>query len=473
VSSKNTGTAANASGVRGRARQQEKPALRAAVTQRSTGTKVLDRGPDGHLVRRSVLPSGLRVITEQVPGVRSAAVGIWVGVGSRDETPSVAGAAHYLEHLLFKGTRRRTAAQIAEEIDAVGGELNAFTAKEHTCYYVHALDDDLPLAIDLLTDVVFAATLADKDIELERGVVLEEIAMRDDDPEDLLHEAFCTALLGEHILGRSVLGTEDSITTMKPSAVRGFYKRRYTPSKMVLAVAGNIEHGQVLKLARKALADKLDGTDTPATPRVGALRGLAKPGLELRTDDTEQAHLMVGVRALDRHDDRRFTLGVLNAALGGGMSSRLFQEIRERRGLAYQVYSSVASYADTGMLSVYAGAHPDRLAALSGVLRTVLADVAANGLTQAEVARGIGQLRGGLVLGLEDSGSRMSRIGKGELNYSDYLSVEETLRRIEAVTVEDVAILARELLRRPFAAAVVGPYARLEDLPAELREVIA
>jgi predicted Zn-dependent peptidase len=433
---------------------------------------VLDRGPDGHLVRRTLLPSGLRVITEQVPGVRSAAVGIWVGVGSRDETPATAGAAHYLEHLLFKGTKRRTAAQIAEEIDAVGGELNAFTAKEHTCYYVHALDDDLPLAIDLLTDVVFSATMADKDIELERSVVLEEIAMRDDDPEDLLHEAFCTALLGEHILGRSVLGSEESITTMTPGAIRGFYRRRYTPSKMVLAVAGNVEHGQVLRLARKALVDKLTGTDTPATPRAGKLRGQSKPGLELRTDDTEQAHLMIGVRGLDRHDERRFTLGVLNAALGGGMSSRLFQEVRERRGLAYQVYSSLASYADTGMLSVYAGAHPDRLGAVSGVLRQVLADVAEHGLTEAEVARGIGQLRGGLVLGLEDSGSRMSRIGKGELNYADYLSVEETLRRIESVTADDVAVLARELLRRPFAAAVVGPYASIDDLPAELREVI-
>jgi predicted Zn-dependent peptidase len=472
VSSKNTSTAAGASSVRGRARQQEKPALRASSPQRTGGTKILDRAPDGHLVRRTLLPSGLRVITEQVPGVRSAAVGIWVGVGSRDETPSTAGAAHYLEHLLFKGTKRRTAAQIAEEIDAVGGELNAFTAKEHTCYYVHALDDDLPLAIDLLTDVVFSATMADKDIELERSVVLEEIAMRDDDPEDLLHEAFCTALLGEHILGRSVLGSEESITTMTPGAIRGFYRRRYTPSKMVLAVAGNIEHGQVLRLARKALADKLTGMDTPVAPRVGKLRGQSKPGLELRTDDTEQAHLMIGVRALDRHDDRRFTLGVLNAALGGGMSSRLFQEVRERRGLAYQVYSSLASYADTGMLSVYAGAHPDRLGAVSGVLRQVLSDVAANGLTEAEVARGIGQLRGGLVLGLEDSGSRMSRIGKGELNYSDYLSVGETLRRIESVTAHDVAILARELLGRPFAAAVVGPYARIDDLPAELREVI-
>jgi len=238
----------------------------------------------------------------------------------------------------------------------------------------------------------------------------------------------------------------------------------------VLAVAGNVEHGQVLRLARKALADRLGGTESPIPPRVGHWRATAPYGLQLRTDDTEQAHLMVGVRALDRHDYRRFTLGVLNAALGGGMSSRLFQEVRERRGLAYQVYSSVSSYADTGSLSVYAGAHPDRLGDVAGVLRAVLDDVAANGMSDAEVARGRGQLRGGLVLGLEDSSSRMSRIGKGELNFADHLTVEQTLARIEAVTPEDVAELAAELLRRPVATAVVGPYSHPDDLPAELRQ---
>jgi predicted Zn-dependent peptidase len=238
---------------------------------------------------------------------------------------------------------------------------------------------------------------------------------------------------------------------------------------MVLAVAGNVTHRQVLRLARKALADQLGGTELPLAPRTGRLRLAAPNGLELRTDDTEQAHLMVGMRALDRHDDRRFILGVLNAALGGGMSSRLFQEVRERRGLAYQVYSSVSSYADTGMLSVYAGAHPDRLGDVAGVLRAVLDDVAANGLSDAEVARGKGQLRGGLVLGLEDSSARMSRIGKGELNYADHLTVEGTLAKINEVTAEDVAELAGELLRRPAATAVVGPYAHPDDLPAELQ----
>jgi predicted Zn-dependent peptidase len=430
---------------------------------------VLERDDAGHVVTRTVLPSGLRVITEQVPGVRSAAVGMWVAVGSRDEQPGVAGAAHFLEHLLFKGTDKRSAARIAEEIDAVGGELNAFTAKEHTCYYVHALDSDLPLAIDLVADVVFFATMAEADVELERGVVLEEIAMRDDDPEDLLQEAFCEAMMGDHPLGRSVLGTEESVTGLTRTAIRGFHRRRYQPHRMVLAVAGNVQHGQVLRLARKALGERLAGIGTPVAPRTGNLRLAPPQGIELRTDDTEQAHLMIGVRALDRHDDRRFTLGVLNAALGGGMSSRLFQEVRERRGLAYQVYSSVSTYADTGMLSVYAGAHPDRLGDVAGVLRSVLDDVATNGLSDGEVARGKGQLRGGLVLGLEDSGSRMSRIGKGELNYADHLTVEDTLARIEAVSAEDVAALAAELLRRPVATAVVGPYDHPHDLPAELQ----
>jgi predicted Zn-dependent peptidase len=433
-------------------------------------TQVLERGEGGHTVRRSVLPGGLRVITEQVPGVRSVAVGIWVAVGSRDEHPAVAGAAHYLEHLLFKGTAHRGAAQIAEEMDAVGGELNAFTAKEHTCFYAHTLDTDLPLAMDLVCDVVFYATMAERDVDVERGVVLEEIAMRDDDPEDLLHEAFSAALLGNHPLGRSILGTEDSIVGMTRASLRGFYRRRYQPHRMVLAVAGNVEHGRVLRLARKALADRLGGDESPVMPRTGTWRPSRTHPLELRTDDTEQAHLMLGVRGIDRYDDRRFTLGVLNAALGGGMSSRLFQEIRERRGLAYQVYSSVASYADTGSLSVYVGAQPERLGEVAGVLRGVLADVAANGLSDAEVARGKGQLRGGLVLGLEDASSRMSRLGKGELNYADHLTVEETLRRIDSVTPQDVADLAGVLLRRPFATAVVGPYDHADDLPDELTD---
>ncbi|WP_236791743.1 pitrilysin family protein [Amycolatopsis sp. GM8] len=434
-------------------------------------TKTLDAS-----VKRTVLPGGLRVVTEHVPGVRSATVGLWVGIGSRDEPAAVAGAAHYLEHVLFKGTKNRGAAQIAEEIDAVGGEFNAFTAKEHTCYYAQVLDEDLPLAMDLVTDVVFEALCAQSDVDTERSVVLEEIAMRDDDPEDLLHETFVSSVLAGHPLAEPVLGTEDSIRGMSAKALRGFYRRRYTLPRMVLAVAGNIEHAQVLRLARKALRDRLAGTSTPVPPRRGKARITAGSKLALHTNDTEQAHVMLGMRALSRHDERRYTLNVLNAALGGGMSSRLFQEIREQRGLAYQVYSSVAGYADTGHLSVYAGCQPERLGEVANVLRDLLGQVGKEGFTDAEVARAKGQLRGGLVLGLEDTASRMSRIGKQELNFGLYQSVDDTVARIDAVTTEEVYDLARGLFRSPggvSVAAVVGPYAHADDLPHDLHEVIA
>ncbi len=439
-------------------------------------TRTLESTSDGAVVKRSVLAGGLRVITEHVPASRSATVGLWVGIGSRDEPASVAGAAHYLEHLLFKGTTNRDAKQIAEEVDAVGGEFNAFTSKEHTCYYAQVLDADLPLAMDLVTDVVFEALCTDRDMDTERSVVLEEISMRDDDPEDLLHETFVSAILGEHPLGRPVLGTEESITGMSPGALRGFYKRRYAMPRMVLAVAGNVEHGQVLRLVRKALRDRLTGTATPVAPRGGRARIKTIPKLALHTDNTEQVHLMLGLQSLSRHDDRRFALSVLNAALGGGMSSRLFQEIREQRGLAYQVYSSVASYSDTGHMSVYAGCQPEKLGEVAGVIREVLDKVAVNGLSEAEVLRAKGQLRGGLVLGLEDTSSRMSRIGKNELNYGRYLGVDDTVARIDEVTTEEVCALARTLLGRPggvSAAAVVGPYAHADDLPDDLHEVIA
>jgi predicted Zn-dependent peptidase len=464
-------TAAGAASTRGPAREDDPERL--GHLQRPGSTRLLEQTDDGCSVRRTVLTGGLRVVTEYVPGVRSASVGVWVGVGSRDEQPPVLGAAHFLEHLLFKGTSRRSATRIAEEVDAVGGELNAFTAKENTCYYAHVLDGDLPLAVDLVCDVVFDALLSERDVEVERGVVLDEIAMRDDDPEDLLHDNFCTALLGDHPLGRPVLGTETSISEMTRAALYAFYRGRYALPRMVVAVAGNVEHEHVVGLVQRALGDRLTGGATPAPPRTGHAEFPAGGGLLLHTDDTEQAHLMLGVHGLNRHDERRFALGVLNAALGGGMSSRLFQEVRERRGLAYQVYSSVGSYSDTGSLCLYAGCHPDRLGELTEVVRGVLADVAVHGLSPAEVARGKGQLRGNLVLGLEDTGSRMSRIGKNELNYGEHLTVEQVLARIDAVSEEQVALLAGRLLRRPVAVAVTGPYAHPDELPAELTKEIA
>ncbi|GAA4551231.1 pitrilysin family protein [Pseudonocardia xishanensis] len=419
---------------------------------------------------RTVLPSGVRVLTEHVPGVRSVALGIWLPIGSRDERPDQAGAAHYLEHLLFKGTGRRTAQGIAEEMDAVGGELNAFTAKEHTCYYAHVLDEDVPLALDVLADVVTNAELAHTDVELERGVVLEEIAMRDDDPEDLLGELFDETLLAGHALGLPVIGSEESIRGMARDTLFDFWRGEYTAPRMVVAAAGNLDHDHIVDLAAKALGDWPDAP--PVTPRPGGgVRLPARRGLALRTDDSEQAHLMLGVPALDRHDPRRPVLAVLNTALGGGLSSRLFQQVREQRGLAYQVYSSQVSYADAGTWSVYAGCAPERLGEVVAVVRDVLAGAAADGITEAEVLRAKGSLRGGTVLGLEDTASRMNRLGRSELDHGRRRTLSETLEGIDAVTPSEVADLARDLLTQDLTAAVVGPFDTPEDLPAALHDL--
>jgi len=421
---------------------------------------VLSSGEDGEAIRRTVLPGGLRVVTEEVPSARSVAVGVWVGVGSRDETPALSGASHFLEHLLFKGTATRSALDIAVAVDAVGGDLNAFTAKEHTCYYAHVLHTDLPLAIDLVCDVVTAATIAPADVEAERGVILEEIAMRDDDPGDLVHDVFGEALFGDTPLGRPVIGAVETVATLTRDRIAGYYRRRYKPETMVVATAGRLRHADVVSRVRRAFGSQLDSPATPLPIRAGTrserppVRRLAVLGRS-----TEQANLVLGGTGLARTDERRFALGVLNSALGGGMSSRLFQEIREKRGLAYSVYSYVSHYADTGQFGVSVGCHPAKVPDVLALVREQLAEVAEHGITDAEVARGKGQARGGLVLGLEDSGSRMSRIGKGELAYGEVLDVDDLLARVDAVTPEAVREVAADVLCRPQCLAVVGPFA--------------
>ncbi|MGI9092950.1 MAG: M16 family metallopeptidase [Mycobacteriales bacterium] len=426
-------------------------------------TRTLNRGADGGVVRRTILPSGLRVITESMPSARSASFGVWIGVGSRDETPSLAGASHYLEHLLFKGTRRRNALEISGAIDAVGGELNAFTAKEHTCYYADVLACDLPLAVDVVGDVVVDALVAAQDVENERGVILEEIAMRDDDAGDLVHDAFSLALFGDLPLGRPVIGTTDSIARITREQVYGYYRRRYRAPNVVVAAAGCLEHKAVLRLVRKALAPLLDNEAAPAPRRpVGAHAPLSAPASAVSVLDRsfEQANLVLGSRALSRHDQRRFALGVLCAGLGGGASSRLFQEIRERRGLAYSVYSYATQYAETGSFAVYAGCQPGKAAEVLSIIRDLLDDVAVHGLTDEEVTRGKGQVRGGTVLGLEDADARMNRLGKSELAYGEVLPVDELLARIEAITPDDIRSVAADLLTAPRCLAVVGPFGR-------------
>jgi predicted Zn-dependent peptidase len=409
-------------------------------------------------VQRTVLPNGLRILTEAVPAMRSVSVGIWVGVGSRDETPAMGGASHFLEHLLFKGTRRRSALDISAEIEAVGGETNAFTTKEYTCYYARVLDADLPLAVDVMGDLVTSSVLAESDVETERGVILEEIAMHDDEPDDEVHDLLARALFGDHPLGRQVSGTAETISALSRKQIHGFYRRRYTPRQLVVAAAGNLDHEELVKLVRSTpLADGPAAEPAPLRRASGVT--VHGGQILVRDKDTEQAHLVLGGRGLGRLDERRFTLGVLNNSLGGGMSSRLFQEIRERRGLAYSVYSYTSLYADAGVLAVYAGCAPGKVDEVLDLTRAELARIAEDGLTEAEVARGRGMTKGALVLGLEDTGSRMTRLGKGELLYGELLSVDDLLARVDAVDTEQVRAVAAELLGEPMSLAVVGPFA--------------
>jgi predicted Zn-dependent peptidase len=422
-------------------------------------------------VARTVLPGGLRVISESLPAVRSAAFGIWAGVGSRDEDLAHAGATHYLEHLLFKGTRRRSALEISAAMDAVGGELNAFTAKEYTCYYARVLDADLPLAIDVLADMVTSSLIEPKDVDAERGVILEEIAMNDDDPSDTVHEAFSAKLFGDTPMGRPILGTVDSINSITRAQIAEHYAARYKPENLVVAAAGSLEHAEVVELTRAAFGPALAGPAEPLPPRLsGPEPGEqgAGTGVQLVSRGIEQANLVLGCGGLSRTDDRRFALGVLNAALGGGMSSRLFQEVREKRGLAYSVYSFSSQHADSGIWGVYAGCLPAKADEVLSICREEIAKVISGGLTDDELSRGKGQLRGSIVLGLEDPSSRMSRLGKAELVYPRLEPVEEILAAIDAVTHDDVREVAATVLAQPKALAVVGPFDDADPFAAAL-----
>ncbi|MGW7125659.1 M16 family metallopeptidase, partial [Streptomyces sp. NPDC054901] len=438
-------------------------------------TQTLLKGQNGiGTVRRTVLPGGLRIVTETLPSVRSATFGIWANVGSRDETPTLNGATHYLEHLLFKGTDKRSALDISSAIDAVGGEMNAFTAKEYTCYYARVLDTDLPLAIDVVCDMLTGSLIREEDVVAERGVILEEIAMTEDDPGDVVHDLFARTMYGDSPLGRPVLGTVDTINALGADRIRRFYKKHYDPTRLVVAAAGNVDHNKVVRQVRAAFekAGALTRTDAePVGPRTGTKRIRTSGQVELVNRKTEQAHVVLGMPGLARTDERRWALGVLNTALGGGMSSRLFQEVREKRGLAYSVYSYTSGFADTGLFGVYAGCRPSQVHDVLRICRDELDKVAADGLDDDEIRRAIGQLSGSTVLGLEDTGAIMNRIGKSELCWGDQMSVDDMLARIAAVTPDDVRAVAGDVLAQRPSLAVIGPLK--EKQAARLDEAVA
>ena len=411
-------------------------------------------------VKRSVHSSGLRIVTEEVPSVRSAAVGIWVNVGSRDEAPATAGASHFLEHLLFKGTTSRTALDISSSIESVGGEMNAFTSKEYTCFYARVIDTDLPMAIEVVSDLIASSIVTALDVDAERKVVLEEIAMRDDDPSDLIHDLFSDTYYGDTQIGRPILGTVESIKGMSRNTVFNYYKKKYLPQDLVVAVAGNIKHKRVVAMVEQALSrdNFLDVMAAPVIRPNIPIKNTKQQSVGLMYKKSEQAHMFYGMEGVARADDRRFAMGVLSAALGGGMSSRLFQEIREKRGLAYSVYAYAQQFAGSGVLGFYAGCNPTKAIEVVEIIRSVLSDVADNGMTHEEIERAKGAVRGSLVLSQEDTGSRMSRIGKNEIVYGQVMDFDDILKAISRVSAQDIHEIASEFLVKTPTLALAGPF---------------
>ena len=413
-------------------------------------------------IRRTEFGSGLRVITERMPGVRSVTLGFWVLAGSRDEPPPISGSSHFLEHLLFKGTRSRSARDIAEAFDAVGGDVNAFTAKEYTCFYARVRDRDLPMTVEHLSDMLRHSVLRQADFESERRVILEEINVHEDTPDDLVHDLFVEALWPEHPLGRPILGSKRSIRAATRDQVRRFYRRHYVPGHLVVVAAGNLDHDHLVEL----LVEHMDaGPIRSEGPANWNLRKTGAPPAPsgrsvVRRRDTEQAHICIGTSGLSRTDPDRFAFGVVNTAIGGGMSSRLFQEVREGRGLAYSVYSYHTMYAEAGLFCAYVGTTPGRARQVLSIVRREIEDVAERGLAQEEFERAKGHMRGSLVLSLEDPGGRMSRLGKSEISHGETLTVNQLLSRIAAVTPEDARRAARRVLSQPMTTTVLGPFDR-------------
>ncbi len=406
------------------------------------------------MFERSVTPSGIRVVTAPMPDARSVALGAWIGVGSRDEAPDVRGATHFLEHLLFKATKTRSALDIAEAFDAVGGDLNAFTTKELTCFHARTLPEDLSMATDVLSDMLQHSLLASDDVEAERSVVIEEIAMHEDTPDDIIFDLFHEAMWASDPLGRRVQGTTESIEVMNTEALRRFYRTRYEPGNIVISAAGATTHDAVLELVERSF----QGVGTPHPLRTPLPPTAAHDALVLRQRDIEQAHVVYGAPGIPRGDDRRWALGVLNAALGGGMSSRLFQEVRERRGLAYTIASGHEAFTDTGLFTIYTGCSTANVGEVLSIARGELDAIIANGITDQELKRSIGQLRGSLMLGLDDPGALMSHIGKSELCAAEILTPEDMIAKIAAVTHDDVREVARAVLGAPgWSLVVLGP----------------
>ncbi len=414
--------------------------------------------------RKSVLPNGIRIVTERMPHVRSAAVGVWVETGSRHEPPERGGMSHLIEHLVFKGTANRTAEAIARAMDSVGGQMDAFTTKEYTCFYVQVLDEHLPLAVDLLTDILLHPLFDAEELEREKSVVLQEIKMVEDTPDDLIHDLFAAHAWAGHPLGRPILGRQEAVQGYDREVVHRHFEEHYVPPRIIIAVAGNVTHDQVVDLFGTGFNGfaRPDGRrDTPAPP--------LRPGVHIVPKDLEQVHLVMGFPGLPHAAPERYALFLLNDIIGGSMSSRLFQEVRERQGLVYSIHSGVQAFSDTGTLYVYAATDAPNFAR---VLKSILKEVRGlkkDGVSADDLKRAKDHLKGSLMLSLESTSSRMNRLAKHEMHFGSFLALDEMLGAIDAVKHDEVQALVTELLDEDrLALTTYGPLDR-RNLPRELR----
>ena len=415
------------------------------------------------MFKKTVLPNGVRVVTETIPYVKSVSLGFWLGTGSRYEDADNHGVAHFIEHLLFKGTEKRSAKDIAEAADEIGGQMNAFTAKECTCYYMRVLDYHLPRAFDILSDMLMNSTFKEDDVEREREVVLEEEKMVEDTPDDLVHELHFARSWSDHRLGSSILGTAESIVGLDRAKAKRFFGEFYVPDNLVVAAAGNVEHEALVALCSEGLSS-IQGKRRK-TDRVAPI---VTPHVTLREKDIEQVHLCLGTASMGGYASGIYTVHLLNNILGGGISSRLYQSIREERGLVYTVFSAQSGYSDGGLITVYAGMRP---ANATQVIELVLREIAAiktNGVTETELLRTKDQLKGGMLLGLESSGSRMSRIGKLETILGRQITIDEVVAQIDSVTIADIQEMAQRIFcPQGLCLTALGPIAGV-SLPTKL-----
>jgi predicted Zn-dependent peptidase len=420
----------------------------------SSGPSIRDHhiGPEP-TIESTTLADGVRIVTERMPEATSVSVGVYVGVGSRDEPEALSGASHFLQHLQFNGTEERSARSISMGVDAVGGEMNAFTSREHTAYYTRLPATQLAFGLDLLSDVIARPAFRPNEIDAEREVILEELLMAEDTPDDVLHMQLMEAVFPDHPLGRETLGMPDTIEALGRDEIAGFHAEHYRPTNLVVVAAGDLEHDRVVDGVADCLAEVEPGTRperTAPTPDVEPLVVVHRP--------TEQVHVMFGWRALHYDDPDRYAFYVANHVLGGGMSSRLFQEIREERGLAYSVYSSMSSYSDCGLATVYAGTAPKHTDEVLTVLDDVIDGILADGITEEEHRVAVGYLEGSMLLGLEDSGSRMGRLGGSMIVRGEVTSIADHVARIKAVTRDDVQRVLERVFTSPRTVAAVGQF---------------